>query len=407
MHILFLSDNFYPESNAPATRTFEHAREWVNKGHKVTVVTSAPNFPEGKLFKNYKNNWLLKQKIEGIDVWRVKTYIAANKGFLKRTIDFFSFMLSSLLFGLFTKNVDIVVGTSPQFFTTISAWALAKFKRVPYVFELRDIWPASIRAVGALRGSWIISVLEKIELFFYQQADLIISVTNSFKLELQNRGVAIDKIKVVFNGVDLEKYSPLNEKDEIFADKYKLKDKFVIGYIGTHGLAHDLENVIKAADLIAKEDYIRIVLAGGGADRSRLEKIVCERDIGNIVMIPLQPKEQMQKIWSLCDISLVHLKNSPLFKTVIPSKIFESMAMGLPILMALPVGEATNIIELYKAGIIVSPGQPKELSQKFLELAKDKELVRSLSYKSLNAAQNFDRKKFALQMLKYLEEVRS
>jgi len=405
LHILFITDNFPPEGNAPATRTFEHTREWVDKGHKVTVITCAPNFPEGKVFEGYKNKWLSKQIIEGINVWRVKTYITANEGFIKRTIDFISFMLSSLLFGLFTRKVDVVIGTSPQFFTVISAWALAKFKRIPFVFELRDIWPASITAVGAMRGSWIINILEKLELFMYGQADLIISVTQSFKLDLQNRGVSADKIKLVLNGVDLERYTPFQEKDESLADKYELKNKFVIGYIGTHGLAHALENVIEAAELIAKEDNIRIVFAGGGADRSRLEKIVSERGLENIVMIPRQPKDKMPQVWSLCDISLVHLKDAPLFKTVIPSKIFESMAMGLPIIIAVPIGEATNIIEEYMAGISVSPGCPTELSEKFLELAKDKELVRKLSNQSLNAAQNFDRKKLALEMLKYIKDV--
>ena len=213
--------------------------------------------------------------------------------------------------------------------------------------------------------------------------------------------------RVVLNGVDLERYSPLQEKDESLATKYELKNKFVIGYIGTHGLAHALENVIEAAELIIKEENIRIVFAGGGADRSRLEKIVCERGLENIVMIPRQPKEQMPQVWSLCDISLVHLKDSPLFKTVIPSKIFESMAMGLPIIMAVPIGEATDIIEDYKAGIHVSPESPKELSEKFLELARDKDLVRILSYQSLNAARNFDRKKLALEMLNYIKEVAS
>jgi len=405
MHILFLTDNFPPEGNAPATRTFEHACEWVNKGHKVTVITCAPNFPEGKVFEGYKNKWLSKQKIEGINVWRVKTFITANQGFVKRIIDFISFMFSSLFFGLFTQKVDIVIGTSPQFFTVISAWALAKFKRIPFVFELRDIWPASITAVGVLKGSWIIKILEKLELFLYRQADLIISVTHSFKFELQKRGVSAGKIRVVLNGVNLERYSPLQEKDESLANKYGLKNKFVIGYIGTHGLAHALENVIEAAGLIEKEDNIRIVFVGGGADRSRLEKIVHEDRLQNVVMIPRQAKDQMSQVWSLCDISLVHLKDAPLFKTVIPSKIFESMAMGLPILMAMPIGEATDIIEEHKAGINVSPGCPKQLSEKFLELAKDKELVRTLSCQSLNAARNFDRKKLALEMLNHLEEI--
>jgi len=404
MHILFLTDNFPPEGNAPAARTFEHAREWVDKGHKVTVITCAPNFPEGKVFEGYKNKWLSKEKIEGMNVWRVKTYMTANEGHIKRTIDFVSFMVSSLFFGLFTRKIDVVIGTSPQFFTVISAWALAKLKRVPFVFELRDIWPASITAVGAMRDNWIINFLEELELFLYRQADLIISVTHSFKSELQNRGVSAGKIRVVLNGVDLSKYKPLLEKDKEFSEKYRLEGKFVAGYIGTHGLAHALDNIIEAAELLKAEDHIRIVFAGGGADRSRLEKLVEKRGLSNVVMIPRQPKEQMQKIWSLCDISLVNLKNLSLFKTVIPSKIFESMAMGLPILIVVPDGEATDIIKAYKAGVLVPPEDPKELSQTILELANDKEMVKTLSQQCLVAAKNFDRKKMALEMLNYLEE---
>ncbi len=405
MHILFLTDNFPPEGNAPATRTFEHCREWITKGNKVTVITCAPNFPEGKVFEGYKNKWLSKQKIEGINVWRVKSYITANEGFIKRTIDFVSFMISSLFFGLFTRKVDVVIGTSPQFFTVISAWALAKLKRTPFVFELRDIWPASIETVGVIKGSRIITIFEKIELFLYHQADLIITVTNSFKTELQNRGVSAGKIKPVLNGVDLFRHSPIKEKDESLANKYGLKNKFVIGYVGTHGLAHGLDNVIEAARLIVKDDNIRIILVGGGADRPRLEKILREDPLKNLVMIPLQTKDQMPKFWSLCDISLVHLKDAPLFKTVIPSKIFESMAMGLPILISLPKGEATDIIKEHKAGVNVLPGNPEQLSKKFLELANDKELVKTLSSQSLNAARNYDRKKLALEMLNHIKEV--
>ena len=405
MHILFLTDNFPPEGNAPASRTFEHAREWVDKGHKVTVISCAPNFPEGKVFEGYTNKWLSKQKIKGISVWRVKTYITANEGFIKRTIDFVSFMVSSMFFGLFVRKVDVVVGTSPQFFTVISAWALAKFKRVPFVFELRDIWPASITAVGAIRGSWIIKILEKLELFLYRQADLIISVTHSFKAELQSRGVSADKIKVVLNGVDLSKYKPLTEKDKEFSEKYHLQGKFVAGYIGTHGLAHALDNIIEAAELLKAEDDIRVVFAGGGADRSRLERLVEIKGLSNVVMIPRQPKENMQKIWSLCDVSLVSLRDTSLFSTVIPSKIFESMAMGLPIIISVPEGESTDIIRTQKVGLVIPPENSNSFVKAILKLEKDEDLYRDLADHSLLAASKFNRKILALEMLSNIEKL--
>ena len=405
MHILFISDNFPPEGNAPATRTFEHAREWVIKGHEVTVVTCAPNFPEGKVFEGYTNKWLSKEIIEGINVWRVKTFITANQGLIKRTIDFVSFMSTSLFFGLFTRKVDVVVGTSPQFFTVMSTWALAKLKNVPFVFELRDMWPASITAVGAVTNNRIIHFFEKIELFLYHQADLIISVTHSFKIELGNRGITLTKIKVVLNGVDLEIYKRVSHKDRDFSDQYGLQDKFVVGYIGTHGVAHALDHIMEAAERLKAEDHIRIVFAGGGAERLRLEQVVKHRSLTNVIMIPRQPKDRMPQLWSLCDLSIVHLKNTPLFKTVIPSKIFESMAMGLPILISTPEGEATEIIKKHGAGVIVPAENAQKLSEKIIELAANKELVSALSLQSECSARHFDRKKLALDMLKHIQEV--
>lgn len=403
MHILFLTDNFPPEGNAPATRTFEHTREWVKQGHKVTVITCAPNFPEGKVFDGYQNKWLGKERIEGIDVWRVKTYITANEGFLKRTLDFVSFMLSSFLFGLFSKKVDVVVGTSPQFFTVISAWALAKLKRVPFIFELRDIWPASITAVGAMKKSKVISLLEKIEMFLYRQADSIISVTHSFKKELIERGIESDKIDIVLNGVDLSKYQPTEAKAPEFAKQFGLEGKFVAGYIGTHGLAHALDKIVDAAALLEHDDDIRVVFAGGGADRPRIEKLVAERSLKNIVMIPRQPKEKMPELWSLCDVSLVHLKDTPLFTTVIPSKIFESMGMGLPIVISVPKGESSGIIEESEVGIVTPPENPEALALAIKQIKDDNSLLSKLRFSSLRAAEHYNRRTLAQNMLNIIE----
>lgn len=403
MHILFLTDNFPPEGNAPASRTYEHTREWVKNGHKVTVITCVPNFPEGKVFDGYQNKWLRKDVVEGIDVWRVKTYITANEGFLKRTLDFLSFMVSSFLFGLFTKKVDVVLGTSPQFFTVVSAWALARLKRVPFIFELRDIWPASITAVEAMKQSKVLSFLEKIEVFLYDQADSIICVTYSFKRELIERGVDGNKIAVVLNGVDLSIYTSPDGRESVLSNQFSLVGKFVAGYIGTHGLAHALDKIVDAAALLDYDDDIRFVFAGGGADRSRLEKLVEERALNNVVMIPRQPKEKMPDLWSLCDVSLVHLKNSSLFKTVIPSKIFESMGMGLPIIISVPEGESTKIISDSRNGIVTPPEDPKALATAIKQLKDDKLLCEELGRNSLKAAKQYDRAVLAEEMFNIIQ----
>jgi glycosyltransferase involved in cell wall biosynthesis len=407
MHILFLTDNFPPEGNAPATRTYEHAREWVKLGHNVTIITGAPNFPEGKVFNGYKNSWYQKETIDGIEVRRVKTFITANEGFAKRILDFLSFMLSSFIAGLFVKKIDVVVATSPQFFTAVAGWALSGVRRKPFVFELRDIWPASITAVGAMKKSFIIVWLEKLELFLYQRADMIIAVTNSFKDELVIRGVPVSKIEVVLNGVDLSQYSPAYTKNSILAEGYDLEGKFVIGYIGTHGMAHALESVVLAAEILQEYKDIRFLFAGGGAAKPIVEKLVESKKLLNVISLPRQPKSRMPEVWSLCDLSLISLKDTALFKKVIPSKIFESMGMGIPMVAPIPIGEASKIIESTKSGVIVEPENPEKLANEIIKLFENNKELKRLQMKSFQAAKLFCRKRLANDMLNLIESLLS
>jgi len=407
MHILFLTDNFPPEGNAPATRTYEHAREWVKLGHKVTIITGAPNFPEGKVFDGYSNSWYSKTYLEGIEVRRVKTYITANEGFIKRILDFISFMFSSFFAGLFVKKPDIIVGTSPQFFTAVSAWALSAVRFKPFVFELRDIWPASITAVGAMKDSIAIRMLEKLEMFLYKRADSIISVTNAFKRELIERGVDGEKIDVVLNGVDLAKYQPVSEKDNELSNKYNLQGKFVAGYIGTHGMAHGLETIVNVAEQLKENDNIRILFAGGGAARKKVIDLVAQKKLSNVVLIDRQPKEMMPKIWSLCDVSLVPLVNNDLFRTVIPSKIFECMGMGIPTIMSVPEGEATEIIKKTGSGLVVESENDTQIKNALLQLYSDKELYNGLRIASFRCAKEFSRSNNAMLMEKIFSRLKS
>ena len=230
MHILFLTDNFPPEVNAPASRTFEHCREWVLAGHRVTVITCAPNFPNGKVFEGYRNHLWQKEDVAGICVVRVWSYITANEGFVKRVADYLSFMGAAVVGALFIPKVDVIVGTSPQFFTACAAYVVSKVKNVPWVFELRDIWPESIRAVGAMRDSRALDLLEKLEMFLYHKASAIVSVTNAFREKLVFRGVDRNKISVVTNGVDISRFSP-RHKDSELVSRLGLERKFVAGYI--------------------------------------------------------------------------------------------------------------------------------------------------------------------------------
>jgi colanic acid biosynthesis glycosyl transferase WcaI len=407
MHILFLTDNFPPEGNAPATRTYEHAREWVKLGHAVTVITCAPNFPEGELFEGYQNSWYQREMMDGIAVVRVKTYITANEGFARRILDYISFGIMGGIAGLFQKRPDVIVSTSPQFFCACGAWVLSVVRWKPWVFELRDIWPASITAVGAMEKGALITLLERLELFLYRRADRIVSVTHSFKAELIARGIEGDKIDVVVNGVDLSTYTPVSAKDEKLAQEYNLKGKFVVGYIGTHGMAHALDKVLDSAELLQNNADIRFLFTGGGAERERLEHSVLARKLTNVVMMPRQPKAMMPAVWSLCDVSLISLRDTPLFSKVIPSKIFESMGMGLPIVISSPPGEATEIIDSTGSGVVVPPENSAALAASILALYNDRKHLAQLAQAGTVAAETFDRSRLAKLMLVSLESAAS
>lgn len=402
MRILFLSDNFPPEGNAPATRLYEHATRWVRAGHEVTVITCAPNFPEGRLFAGYRNHWRRVETVDGIRVVRVKTYITANEGFLKRTLDYMSFMLMATVMSLFERRPEVVVATSPQFFCAIAGWMVSVLKWRPFVFELRDLWPASIMAVGAMKKNLVIRLLERLELFLYRRADAIVSVTESFREDLAGRGIARDKIHVVINGVDLDRYEP-RARDADLAREFALEGKFVAGYMGTHGMAHALPKVLEAAQLLRDRDDIAFFFAGSGAERATVERIVAERGLANVRLIPRQPKDRMPALWSLCDLAIVPLRDTPVFSTVIPSKIFEAMGMGVPILMSLPEGEATGIIRRTGSGVCVAPEDAQAMAAEIGRLAKNIDEMAQLRATARAVAPQFSRDALASTMLGILQ----
>ncbi len=404
MRILFLSDNFPPEGNAPATRTYEHAIRWVRAGHEVTVITCAPNFPEGKLFSGYRNRLRSVENMDGIRVVRVKTYITANEGFVKRTLDYLSFMASSVVAGLFERRPDVVVATSPQFFCALGGWMLTRLRGLPFVFELRDLWPASITAVGAMKRSLAVRMLEKLEMFLYRAADAIVPVTHAFRDELIQRGIDPAKIHVVLNGVDLSRYVP-SDRSETLARQYDLQERFVVGYLGTHGMAHGLDSVIEAAQLLRGRSDIAFFFAGSGAERARVESLVEERGLDNVRMIPRQPKEMMPQLWSLCDLSLIPLRDNEVFASVIPSKLFEGMGMGIPALMSLPQGEATQIVSETGCGRCVPPEDARAMADAIAGLADDSDELARLRSNSLKAAPAYSRDRQAELMADILARV--
>lgn len=403
MRILFLTDNFPPEVNAPASRTFEHCREWVEAGHQVSVITCAPNFPTGRVFKGYRNRLFSRETVEGIEVIRVWSYITANEGFLRRTLDYISFMLMAVPASFRVSRPDVVVATSPQFFTACAGYAVGLLRRAPYVFELRDLWPESIRAVGAMKESPVLDALETLELFLYRKALLVISVTNAFKRNLIDRGIDSDQIEVVTNGADLSRYQPRPRNDRL-ARQLGLEGRFVAGYIGTHGMAHALETLLETARLLKEEgrEEFRILLLGDGASKQELREKASQLQLDNVVFLESVPKDQVVEYWSLLDASIIHLRKTDLFKTVIPSKLFECMAMGIPVLHGVE-GESAAIVQTAGAGLTFEPENARALRDRLVELADDTGLRARLGANGVEGARGFDRASLAETMLKHIE----
>lgn len=400
MHVLFLTDNFPPEVNAPASRTFEHCREWVKAGHTVTVITCAPNFPKGKVFDGYRNRLWQSEEMAGIRVIRVWSYITANEGFVKRILDYQSFMVTATLASLFVRRVNVVIGTSPQFFTVCAAYVVSRLKWVPFVFELRDLWPESIKAVGAMKESAAIRALERLELFLYRKAARIVSVTHSFKKTLVARGVDGDKIAVVTNGVDMSRFKPM-PKDADLVRELGLEGKFVAGYVGTHGMAHHLETLLDAAGIMQNQpggEAFHFILLGDGARKQALQDEAARRGLDNVTFIDSVTKDLVARYWSLLDVSVIHLRKTELFTTVIPSKLFECMGMGLPVLHGV-AGESADIVREEGVGTVFEPENATQLVEQLQFMQGDRQAYEGYRMQCLVAAKKFDRTTMAMKML--------
>ncbi|TRZ88381.1 MAG: glycosyltransferase WbuB [Methanosarcinales archaeon] len=401
MRILFLTDNFPPEVNAPATRSFEHCREWVRQGEDVTVITCAPNFPQGRVYPGYRNKLYKRENMDGIEVIRVWTYITANEGVLKRTLDYMSFALSAFLCGLFRK-ADVTIATSPQFFTTWAAYGLSLLKGQPWVFELRDLWPESIKTVGAMDQGIILDFLERVELFLYHRANRVVALTPAFKDNLISRGVPESKVAVVPNGTNLKKFRVM-DKDPDLLKELGFEGKFVIGYIGTHGLAHSLEFIVSCLNKIGNKS-IHFLFIGDGARKKQIVRLALEKKLNNATFLNPISNDEVPRYMSIIDAALVPLKKADTFRTVLPSKIFEAAGMQKPILLGVD-GQAREIVEFYEAGLFFEPENESSFLQALDKLVSDGKLYHRLQQGCAALAQAYDRERLAKEMLSNIYEL--
>lgn len=405
MHIQFVSNYFPPEVNAPATRLHEHAAQWVADGHTVEVLTSVPNFPEGEVYDGYENRFA-RETIDGVDVRRVPMYVTANEGVLKRTLSYLSYMMSVIWYARRSPTPDVVAATSPQFFAAVAGWWIARRQGVPFVLEIRDLWPESVVAVGAMERNAVIRFFERIERFLYEEADRIVVVTDAFERAITAKGIPAGKIHVLKNGVDLTRWNEPLEDGRLarMQREHDLEGKFVAGYIGTIGMAHRADVLLEAARRCDDPDVVFMVV-GAGAQRDALEARQAALQLPNFRLVDKVPKETVPYLLALTDASVVHLRDSALFETVIPSKMFEAMATRTPIVLGVR-GEAKAIVEEAGAGLAIPPEDPDALVAAVRRLKSDPKLHARMAQNACEYVHaHFDRRDLARAYAALLEQV--
>jgi glycosyltransferase involved in cell wall biosynthesis len=348
--------------NAPANRLHEHARQWVTDGHEVTVITGVPNHPTGRLFPGYANRWLQEEQVDGIRVLRTWMYLTPNKGFVRRIVNYVLFMVTATLASFRAGSPDLVVATSPQFFCGLAGMIVSRIKRRPFVLEVRDLWPDSIVQLGQLRSPRIIRALEAIETLLYRSAAGIVVNTSAFREHIEARGVDPERIELVYNGIDPVLFHPRKPDAELLRE-HALENRFVVTYIGTLGLAHGLHTILEAAAGLRDSPRIQFVLIGDGAERDRLEQEIHEQGLDNVKLLGLRPRAEMPAWIASSDLLLVTLRDLPVFRTVIPSKLFEFLAQERPVVLAAPNGEIRSLVEEVDVGLVIEPEQPEALAQ--------------------------------------------
>ena len=404
MHILFISHYFPPEVNAPANRTYEHARRWAADGHQVTVITGVPNHPKGEIFPGYENKWIQEENRDGIRVIRTWMYLGSSSNVITRSLNYVLFAFTVLYASFLAKDPDVVVATTPQFFSGVAGVIVSRIKRRPFVLEVRDLWPDSIVQLLQLRRGILVRFLEMIEKALYKSTSGIVVNSRAFIDHIMTFGVPKDRIALIYNGIDPSLFQTRERELDLLRENH-LDGKFLVAYVGTLGMAHGLVTVLDAAELLRDLGDVVFVLIGDGADRSRLEEEIAERGLENVRLLGLRPRTEIPRWLASIDVSLVLLRDIPVLETVVPSKIFETLAEARPILVA-GRGEVRRLIEEAKAGFVIDPECPDQLARaiRFIRAHPEEAKTRARAGREWVAA-NFQRDDLARAMAKFLEEV--
>ena len=410
MKILYVSQYFPPEMGAPAARAIELARHWVEAGHDVTVLTGFPNHPTGVVPPDWRprlRRLVYRETVDGVSVVRTWLWPLPNRKAHERILNYSSFFVSAALRGLSLTKPDVVIATSPQLLVGLAGWWIAKWQRVPFVFEVRDLWPESLAAVGAGgENSFLHRILRAVAGFLYRNSKRIVVVTPAFREHLIRRwNVASERISIVENGVETDLFNPGNMDPEI-RRQLGAESKFLVCYLGTMGMAHGLETLVEAASrLQSSHPEVVFVLVGEGSDKGRIKALAASRDLRNVRFVDQQPRERVPAYINASDMCLVLLKKTDLFRTVVPTKMLEFMACGRPVILGVE-GEAGKIVDEAQAGILVEPENATALVDAILKMAADSAFSEQLGRNGRTyILERYTRKQTAILYISVLREV--
>lgn len=361
MKILYVTQHFPPETGAAQGRAYNMSTYLTRFGHEVTVLTGFPNYPTGVVPPEYRGRKFMRETLDGVNVVRTFLVPDTKKNALVRVSNYTSFMISSVLRGVFLPKPDLVFATVPPLPVGVSGYVLSRRFHVPFVLEMRDLWVDFAGVLGEVRQPRLLDYAKRVERFLLEKAKRVVVVTHGYKEWLVRTGLPAGKIGVVTNGVDPDVFQP-GPKQNWVRDELGLENKFVVTYAGNMGLAQQLDTVIRAAKELEADPRIRFLLVGEGVERSRLQALAHELRLTNVTFVPQQPKNRVIDFLSASDALVVILKNEPLFRITIPSKLFDCMAIGRPILVGVD-GEARRIVEEAGAGLFFNPDDPTHLAR--------------------------------------------
>lgn len=403
MHILLVHQAFAALDEAGGTRHYELASFLARRGHRVTVIASPISYLTGKA-RAGRVRWKEQQEPEpGVTILRTYTYAAYHKSFVHRVLSFFSFMVSSFLVGLSVRKVDLVWGTSPPIFQGVTAWLLARLKGAAFLFEVRDLWPAFAIAVGVLKNPLLIRLSLWLEGFLYRRADRVMVNSPGFIRHVTERGAR--RVELVPNGADPAMFDPTVSGDA-FRRRHGLENQFILLYAGAHGLSNDLGVVLQAAQRLAHRPDLTFVLVGDGKEKRGLEAQAQSLGLKNIRFLPPVAKQEMPETLAAADACIAILKPIELYKTTYPNKVFDYMAAGKPILLAID-GEIRRVVEAAGAGLFCQPGDPQAMANAACRLADDPSQARAMGVAGRKYIEvHFNRQQLAEQLACLFEEMR-